>query len=586
MEFFETINLVKTNWRPYKKWEIEQQKKEKQNEELRKKYPPTPEELGRANQYGRTIVDVINTMDQHSIDKSEDAGVALDYFLFPLVLTTMFGGYGLGSIIGKQVDKTKFGPKLKNIGPFWGLVGVIIANTVLLPPIKIFQAKITKQASRIARFQTRENDLKDSRNFVVYNDEQLQEAKKIAETLPEIKENRQEKFSNDTFNPIASYSRTKKTFNELKNDEANYDQWKEKYLKIEEQKKESFKTLNPSKEELSRAEKDRDTMLNTIKKVENNALEYYNNMEMALYLVNKVVSVASLTLGAGLTGLITLAVEKSKTLKNNKIANFLKPVPIVLSVIADLIIMAPSNKLIKDAARIGRFKAKQELLKDPQNFIAYDDEQKKTVNIGDIPKEKYKGLFARFKDDLKAIKQLQNDAKDYKSYMNTTHKEELKLQESLKQVRISEQQNHDAINLQKQAFYSFEKMDEKAQRYTDDTDAAVDSVRIVSASAVALAARLASIFIAGEIITKANDGKIPEGLWKAVKVIFTKKFPFKGVLGLLIPYVVPPLVMVPMMIKGVQIKKDAGKIGVMNAMQDLDEPRNFIDKSTQQKGAF
>lgn len=576
MEFFETINLVRSNWQPYKKWELEQQKKEKQKEELKQKYPPTSEELAHAKQYGRTIVDVINTMDQHSIDKSEDASVALDYFLFPLVLTTMFGGYGLGSIIGKKIDKTKFGPKLKNVKPFLGLVGVIIANSILLSPIKIFQAKITKQASRIARFQTRENDLKDSRNFVVYNDEQLQEAKKIAETLPVIKENRQDKFNKDTFNPIASYSRTKKTFDDLKKDETNYEQWKEKYLKIEEQKKESFKTLNPSKEEISKAEKDRDIMLNTIKKVENNALEYYNNMEMALYLVNKVVSVTSLALGTGLTGLITLAVEKSKTLKNNKVANVLKPIPIVLSVIADLIIMAPGNKLIKDAARIGRFKAKQELLKDPQNFIAYDDEQKKTVNIGDVSKEKRKGLFARFKDDIKAIKQLQNDAKDYKNYMDTEHKEELKLQEALKRVKISEQQNKDAINLQKQAFHSFEKMDEKAQRYTDDTDAAVDSVRIISGSAVGLAARLASIFIAGEIITKANEGKVPDGLWKTIKVIFTKKFPFKGVLGLLIPYFVPSLVMAPLTIKGVQIKKDAGKIGVMNAMQDLEDPKNFL----------
>lgn len=579
MEFSETIKQVQTNWKPYKKWEFEQQKKEKQNEELRKKYPPTPEELKHAKQYGRTIVDVINTMDQHSIDKSEDVGVALDYFLFPITIAAQFGEYCLGSIIGKKIERSKFGPRLKNLKPFWGAIGVMVLNAVIFPPIKIIQSKITKQASRIARFQTRENDLKDSRNFVVYSDEQIKEAEKITKTMPEIKENRQDKFTKDNFNPIKSYKQAKNTFDSLKKDEFNYEQWRIEYLKKEEQKMESFKTLTISKEELSKAEKDRDIILNTVKKVENNALEYYNNMEMALYLVNRVVSVSSLALGTGLAGLTALAVEKSTILKNNKIANILKTIPIVLSVIVDLIIMAPSNKLIKDAARIGRFKAKQELLKDPQNFIAYDDEQKKIVNIEDVPKAKHKGLLARFKDDLKAIKQLQKDAKDYKNYMDTEHKEELKIQEALKQIKISDKQEQDAKNLQKQSFNSFEKMDEKAQRFTDDTDAAVDSVRIISVTVIGLVARLASVLVSGKIITKANDGKVPKGLWKAIKVVFTKKFPFKGVLGLLIPYFVPPLVIVPMTIKGVQIKKDAGKIGVMSAMKDLEDPKNFLKNS-------
>jgi len=40
------------------------------------------------------------------------------------------------------------------------------------------------------------------------------------------------------------------------------------------------------------------------------------------------------------------------------------------------------------------------------------------------------------------------------------HKEELKLQEALKQIEISDKQKTDAINLQKRAFHSFEKMDE------------------------------------------------------------------------------------------------------------------------------
>ncbi len=577
MEFFETIKLVKSNWQPYKVWELEQQKKEKQNEELRKKYPPTPKELEHAKQYGRTIVNVINTMDQHSIDKSEDASVALGYTLLPLDIALMAAGWGLGTLAGKQISKSKFGTKLANIKPFWGPIGFVLMQAIFLPIINIYQSKVTKQASRIARFQTRENDLKDSRHFVIYNDEQIKEAEKIADTLPEIKEKRQDKFTKNTFNPIESYNKTKKTVNELNKDDARYQQWKKEYQKTEEQKKELFKILNPSKEELSKAEKDRDVMLNTIKKIENNALEYYNNMEMASYVINSIICSVSMGIGLGISALFGVIQKNIKSLKNSKMANAIKIMPFIASTFAPLIALAPTNKLIKDAARIGRFKAKQELLNNPENFIAYDDEQKNTVSAQELPKKKSKGLVTRFKEDLLALKQLRKDAKEYKNYMNTEHKKELKLQEASKQIKISNEQKINAINLQRKAFQSFEKMDEKAQRFTDDTDAAVDSSRIIIGAAIALSVKLASIFISGKEITKINGNKVPEKFSEAFKIIFTKKLTGKAILGLLIPFFVPTFIKIPMVIKGVQIKKDAGKIGVMTAMQDLDDPKNFLD---------
>ena len=579
MEFFDTIRQVKTNWNPYKKWELEQQKKEKQNEELIKKYPPTPEELKHAKQYGRTIVDVINIMDQHSIDKSEDAGITAGYTLLPFSIVSMIIGGGLGSLFGRIVNKSKSAAKFADLKPYWMPIGLLAVNAITMPIINIWLAKITKQASRVARFQTRENELKNPRSFVIYDEQQTNEAEKIAKTLPEIKEDRQDKFTKDTFNPIESYKKTKRTTDELKKDDEKYQDWEKEYLKEEAQKKEIFKTITPSKDELGKAEKDRDVLLNTIKKIENKALEYYNNMEMASYVINAAVSGASLLIGGGIYGLINLLQKNNTALKGNKSLNAVKGTPVILSVIAPIIVLAPINKLIKNAARIGRFKAKQELLSNPQNFIAYDEEQRKTVILENLTEKKYKGLLIRFKEDIKAIKQLQNDAKEYKDYMNTTHKEELKINEALKQIKITDKQESNAVQLQKKAFHSFEKMDEMAQRYTDDTDAAIDSTRFVLGSIISLVVRLLPVYFCGKELKAINNNKVPENIGKVLKLtFFSGKLKGKTLAIMLAPFILPKLIAILMAIKGVQIKKDAGKIGVMAAMNDLSDPKNFLDK--------
>lgn len=576
MEFFDTIRQIQTNWEPYKKWEFEQQKKEKQNDELRKKYPPTKDELLRAKQYGRTLIESINTMDQHSIDKSEDARVAIGYSLMPLEMGIMGVGFLLGRGMGSAVNKSSYAKKLENIKPYWELIGLIVVQAFAMPIVNIWQSSIMKQASRVARFQTRENDLKDSRNFVVYDQSQIEKAQEIAKGLPEIKEKRQDKFTGDTFNPIESYKKTKKTTDELKKDEENYQVWKQAYLKAEEEKKKSFEKINPSKEEISQAQKDRDALLGTIKKVETNSLNYLNNMEMAAYVINSAVSMTSIGLAFGLTQLIGFIQHHNKKLQDNKVIEHIKILPIVLSVVGNIMLMGPINKLIKDAARIGRFKAKQELLNNPENFVMYDDEQRKNVQISEKAESKPKGLIKRFIEDILALKQLQKDAKEYEEYMNTTHKEDLKLNEALKKLQISKDQEKEAKKLQKNAFHSFEKMDEKAQRFTDDTDAAVDSVRIVAASAIGLVVRLLSIFVCGKEIKRINNDKVPETFDKAMKLIFSGKLRGIAILGVLLPFVIPPFLKVPMVAKGVQIKKDAGKIGVMTAMQELDDPKNFL----------
>lgn len=567
MEFFDTIRQVKSNWQPYKKWELEQQKKEKQNEELRKKYQPTPKELEHAKQYGRTVVDVINTMDQHSIDKSEDASLIVHTYGMFLEVAALALFKPLNDLIGKiPIARLKNNSTKKLcVGFVTAFLEVEIMSTIL----HILKAKYEKQASRIARYQTRERDLKDYRNFVVYNKQQIAEAEKIAQTLPDAKE--KTKIRKNGFHPIDDYKNAQKTVNVLKKDNGNYENWKRSYQKEEAIKKEKFKTLNPSQSELNKAERDRDSLLSTIKKIEFSSLDYLNNMSVVVATAVTGVVLGGFFVGHGLNKILDKLLPKVKFLDK-------KPLVIkgirgfnltALPLFAPALLLSSTIKMLKDSARVGRFKAKQELLNNPESFVAYDDDKRKKVSANSSHNLKPKTFWEKIKTDLNEVKNFKKDFAEYNNYMKTQHKEELKLDEALKQVEISDKQKADAIELQKKAFHSFEKMDEKAQRFTDDTDAGVDIVSRISMGLIACAFRINGVI-------KGND------LFDKKKILSSNRMFVE-----MLPFFVLPQLAYPF-IKTIstRIKKDAGRIGVMTAIKDLEDPKNFLDDKVVQEGVI
>lgn len=572
MEFFETIRLVRKNWQPYKVWELEQQKKEKQNEELIKKYPPTPKELEHAKQYGRTIVDVINTMDQHSIDKSEDAALMVGGIktLGKITLSAIVAGVSM-LFLKKHPNiplKANLPPSIIAIlstGTFMSLYSMITL---------IWTAQMEKQASRIARFQTRRDDLKDTRHFVIYTQKQINEAEKIAKTLPEVKEKNQLTLK-QSLNPIESFMQAKKTTTRLRKDYTSYLEWKKDYQIAENLKKDKFKNMSLSSETLSKAEKDRDNITNTIRKIENSSLNYLMNMKTAMMSALIIVEGTAICIGLCVLKIIE-HLQKKKVIKDKTtIGGTSKLFSVKLAPFLGLFVLAPSIKLLKDASRIGRFKAKQELLANPQNFIAYDNEQRKKTQNTIKPDNKPISFVAKLKKDLQDIRQLQKDAKEYYHYKKTTRKEELKLDEALKQIKITDEQLNEAKNLQKQAFYAFEKMDEKAQRFTDDTEAGVNIARIMIMKPINIAASVLTFVYYGKIAAIRGNGKLKEfpDIFKVLK-----HFKAKDVIKVVGISLTPQIIDALLTLKNIQIEKEAGKIGVMTAMQDLEDPRNFIDE--------
>lgn len=558
MEFFNSLQQVKTNWQPYKKWESEQDDKEFQRQELYKRVSTSKEDLKKAAQYGRTLIESINIMDQYATDKAQDVEMASQLALGIGIYALMGVGWGIGFLIEKIPKAKEYLAKLPPKG---------IEKQVLFPAIKTMAlpvlgipflvakfASYEKEAARTARYQARENKLKDSKNFVIYNEEQIEKAKEIAQTLPDPIDKKK-----SALNVFANYNESAKSIKTILQDHKDYLKWKEGYLKAESNKQESLNNLKFTQDELNQAKNDQSNLLRTIRKIEVNSQNYQSNVEMALNIIFGFDLLFGAIVGGITSGVIHL-LQKTKIIPtNSKYAEIIKATaPIATAILLIFATTSYSTKMQKEAARVGRFKAKQELLDDPHNFINYSDEQLDSVKNLKAPKKPEENLMAKIKDNVNFFFQLKKDYDKYKKYQETTYKDEQKLDEALKQINVTDEQMKKAKSFQKNAFTTFEKIDEMSQRYVADVEAATDMAKDSAVMGTDFLSQIASFYLLTKSASTKNLNKVIQSFY---------------------PMLMPLIVKAPIEIEATQIEKQASKIGVMKAMQDLKDPRYFINSN-------
>lgn len=579
MEIFDNIVQIKKNWQPYKVWEIEQQKKENADKILRKKYSSNDKVLKEAKNYGKTIINSIDIMDKHTIDKTEDINLLVKNYSTLIGLTSMALGVGLGAIF----KRTNMAKKLPEWKPYWELLGLLVTSAISATGLNIWQAKVLKQTARVARFQTRENDLKDYKNFVVYNDSQQKRAEEIVRNQ-QLKNLPEEKlFNKESYNFIQKHKESNEVLKNLKKDSGKYEIWKNEYLENEKNRIYRFEEIDKtfSKEDLVNAEREKNVILNAIKKIENKSNEYSTNIEMAAFLFSAIAVGAGTVLGASISSIIQLIKKKNNF--SQKVSNRLKLFQFLsltlLPSIGAMIAVAPTVKLVKDAARIGRFKAKQELLKNPEEFIGITEEERSKINLPAKPELKL-NFWQRLKKDFKLVSDFKKDADEYFAYVNTKGRYEEQKQKALKTLNISDNQISEAKKLQQQLFYAFEKVDEKQISFVEDTSAAVDIMQEVVCSFLNFALKILPLYVCAKDVKRINNGKMPETLKDVFKTMTSGKLKLSTVLVLVLPFILPKFIAYLALLKGIQLKQDAGKIGVMSAMKDLDDSRNFVVTNT------
>lgn len=488
MEFFNNLSQIKNNWKPYEEWQKGQDEKDAKIKKLHKSDKLPKDQLDLSKSYGRTVVDSINVIDEKSEDVSQNVEAATELMaglaLMPVAMAAQMGGMAV-----KNKHVNMWGPTVISV-----LAGI---------PLILWGTAKQVEASKIARFHAREEDLKDPRNFVVYTPEQIEQAKKMAAEMPDEKEKK---------NKEGNLGEGFKTLKNLKADEAK----RQEALKDQDI---DLSKLTP--EELEKYKKDQEVLLRTIKKIDMTAEDYSEDAENVIQTVTSSSAVAGLV-SAGVVGGAGLLLKKflkgsvnPATLnKGIGIASLttLVSFPIVAGILA--------LPIQKEASRIGRFKAKQELLNDPESFVPYSEKDLNSVQIDpekDIQKKP--GFFGNIADSFKSLGSMRRDAKEYKEYKKNQLKEEKKLRKALEQLELKPGQLEAAKKLQQQLMHSFEKMDDKSQKYSENAEAAtqiaqqlVGFLPILGGVAMAGAFKLVS-----KIILPKDEHKALNNLISAMK---------------------------------------------------------------------
>lgn len=592
MDFFNSLSQVAKNRNNFKKWEDNQRHENAQREELAKRRNYTPEQLQQAKEFGSTIIDVVDIMDNHSESVAENVETAIDPLSSIATMLAFFGGnylvfqgfskkqanamsnfrksiinsdeyakleekinqyhsknskgegyYRYGILNKKELKlikdpdlrkelsilQTKYnnGSKkyIMNMIKAHGLmalasIGVFIASTM-------YEAKLQTDSSKIARYQARK-ELDDPKAFVTYTPEQIAKAKKELEEHPElIKKEKKSKLKTGMFSSIYNIIKDKKAYSQDKAARTDDSQKVNRQL---------------TKEELIQAEKDKEVIQRTVRIINNEAEKNSENMEAAANVIMTATPILGATLGAA-TGwvlnkmntfgkFIQKTVDKEGTEETKQLYKELKAskktgwayfrqwnefagslmnskayeearklgktankkgtangflsklfaagfahktgqkwgLGFIGGMVTSFAGMIIGLKLQKSAARAGRYAAKRELEKNPENFIGYSQDDYNEVK--DIKNTKKKENI--IKEYALFIPRVLKQYYDYNKYKKHEFKEKQALREILKKEDVTPEQMRDAKNLQRKLFNTFEKVDDNSQIYSESMEAATE----------------------------------------------------------------------------------------------------------------
>lgn len=448
-QFFNSLNEVRKNYYKYDAWEQAQADERAKKEYLAANLDIPKDKLELTQKRAETVVRATEIMDARSEDNCEN-----------MEQLTAFASLPLAGLAFAQTPIAKFISKKFNINlskainyTGAGLIGVTLLGTIGLI---LWGNSKQKEASRIGRYQAKQNELKDIKNFVVYTPEQLEKAKEIAKKIPDENERN-------------SISKMIKELKDVSKDKKAYKEW---LAQKDPQEIEKLKTVNLTPEQLQKSEEDKELIVDAVKEINIKAEEYSENVENAFDTMGNVSWLAAVPIGFGLNKLLkTLNVDKKwRTITS-----------IAVPLLTSYIIQLTGTVEQKKASRVGRYKARQDLLKNPARLMAYsEDDMKKAENVK-ASKQK-QSFLKKLGASFSFINQYFKDKSEYTKYKKTTQKENEKVQKALNEIEITDAQKNEAKVLQKNVFRAFDEVDEMSQRYSEDTEAGCDIAKQIGIS--------------------------------------------------------------------------------------------------------
>ena len=486
-QFIDSIKTVKNNYKRYDSWEQNQADERAKKEYLAKTLDIPKDKVELTAEKSKAVIRATEIMDKYSEDNCEDmeqaTGIAA---IIPLMAAPLIGQFGVDAIKNRKIQKleqeililkenlrTEIGKlkddapdtqlKIKNLErrlkivsskyPIYGLlanvgIGILVGSSFIL-----WGNAKQKEASRIGRYQARQKDLKDIKNFVVYTPEQQKQAEEIAKNLPDIKESK-------------GISKIIKDLVAIHKDKQAYKQW---HSTKDKQAIEKLKNRNLTKEQIEKAKEDQELIVDTVKEINIKAEEYSENVENAFDTLGGLSWLFAIPIGWMINSVLKLAKVPGKI---RGIISFAIPVLTSIS-------LSTSGTMVqKEASRIGRYIARKDLNSNPARLMSYsDDDIDKAKNIK-AEKQK-KSVTEKISNSFSFLRQYIKDAKEYNKYKKTAHQQQEKMQKAYNQIEITDEQKQTAEKLQQKVFMAFDEIDEMSQRYSEDVEAGSEIAKTV-----------------------------------------------------------------------------------------------------------
>ena len=413
-------------------------------------------------QRGKTLLRAIDIMDDYSQKRAQDVEVATQAVIGTALEIMVFAGAGLGAIAGQLKPVKNLMSKYAKTPKRANLLSMIIPTaiggllgTLASFPMQAWGAKAEVSASRRGRFEAMRNELKNPKGFAVLTDEQIKEARRNASNIV-LDEEKKNKFTAKLSEGLGIG-----TLKSMALDGGKYKKQKEIFdLTLANDNTHINDKMTP--QEIEKAKKDQQLLTKLVEKIDIASQDYAENAELA--------AGTFVTGVMGLSFLGDLAISKLMKLCKVKSAPAISAVTKIAGAVASIGAALWTAQIAKDASRVGRFKVKQELMQNPETFVYVDDKNIDDIKNFEMDTTKKQGIFG-------FLKTAHKNNKEYEEYQKNKAKDEKKFYKAIENLELTDEQIKDAKRLQKNAFRTFNKVDENSQKYSESVEALGEAIK-------------------------------------------------------------------------------------------------------------
>lgn len=519
----------------YSNWKFQRDTQEAKRQEYLRLHP---DKINQDDiQRGKVLLRAIDIMDEYSQKRAEDMEVATETAVGYGLDAAIFGGAALGALIGTSKPVKKLIHKLfnnnKKAAAFLPLGVGALAGVIAAFPLYAWAAKAEVSASRRGRFESMKKDLNNPKGFAILTEEQTKIAKEKAKN---IKLESDKKLNFEIIKGL-------KTLKEMAIDSKEYKTQKKLFeLELAEAEKHLEDTMTP--EEILQAKKDQQLLTKLVEKIDIASQDYAENAELAAQ--------TAVTGLLALSTLFNLALEKILKSSNIKSAAKISAIAQIVSISIPIIFSIASAQIQKQASRVGRFKVKQELLNNPSKLVYVSDENIADIKDFSVQQEKKESLFSFHMNAWK-------NNKEYNQYKKGRAKEEEKFYKAVETIDLTPEQIKQAEILQRNTFKTFNKVDEKSQKYSESIEAL--------GQALALPISLIFVSLGAAFGTKYLNKSMSDKISKLEAVSNMSKYT-----GIILLSTLPSILINAIITKE---QKKASRIADMLAINEMSDYRKF-----------